>query len=489
MNGRPRQRSSGGNRSRANTSPMNQPRNQNRNSNPNRNANQNPININENPLFGNANRNGRSPSPHGIQNQNQNDVDHFSAHSHHTENEEYDDENDGFYDNDDDEFQHNNDGEWNEGNGNEGDEYYDGDEYDGYEDDGYVNNTQHPRQQRPPRPNQRAHANGANSHFQPAISENHSPIVPPRRGRAFDIRPQYLNALPHFMGDKAKKWFLTLPANSIRTWAEMQQAFLDEYYSVAKTSDARRDIRMSKSSKPQASDDRRSRSVPPKGTTRDANDDRLASLERELAKLKKSGGADVASAKYDVCGACGGLGHKSIECQSGGNGYEEVNQVSGDRNYNDMNSNTYHPGLRNHPNFKYGNASNQMNPNFQGASKNNSSYQNRQQGGNNQGGGGYQRNSYNQGGNQGYNNNRSNYQQRNYNNQEQQGGNSGGDDPVNSKLDDIMNMMKESDKKNEMRDKSVAALERQVGQLAEEVAQIKKDKGKFLSDTTLNPSH
>ncbi|KAI3795000.1 hypothetical protein L1987_37643 [Smallanthus sonchifolius] len=199
----------------------------------------------------------------------------------------------------------------------------------------------------------------------------------------------------------------------------------------------------------------KSKSVPPKGTTRDANDDRLASLERELAKLKKSGSAYVSSVKYDVCGACGELGHKSIECQSGGNGYEEVNQVLGDRNYNDMNSNTYHPGLRNHPNFKYGNVSNQMNPNFQGASQKNSSYQNHQQGG-----GGYQRNSYNQ-----------------------------GDDPVNSKLDAIMNVMKESDKKNEMRDKSFAAMERQVGQLAEEVAQIKKDKGKLPSDTTLNPSH
>ncbi|KAF5772732.1 putative retrotransposon gag domain-containing protein [Helianthus annuus] len=95
----------------------------------------------------------------------------------------------------------------------------------------------------------------------------------------FDCKPHYINILPHFNGrsndepythlaefssvcntigghnfaleevklrlfqfslkDKAKQWFLTLPANSIRTWGQMQQAFLDEYYSMAKTDDAR----------------------------------------------------------------------------------------------------------------------------------------------------------------------------------------------------------------------------------------------------------
>jgi len=46
---------------------------------------------------------------------------------------------------------------------------------------------------------------------------------------------------------------------------------------------------------------------------------------------------------------------------------EEVNAIQGQRgggiNYN-MNSNTYHPGLRNHPNFSYRNPTNQSNPNF-----------------------------------------------------------------------------------------------------------------------------
>ena len=121
---------------------------------------------------------------------------------------------------------------------------------------------------------------GVDSHFRPAIAMNASPIVPPvLRGRAFEVRPQCLSILPSFYGkaveepylhvsefeaicgtiggrgfspnefkivlfqftlkDKAKQWFLALPSGSIFTWAEMQQQFLDEYYTMQKTSDAR----------------------------------------------------------------------------------------------------------------------------------------------------------------------------------------------------------------------------------------------------------
>ena len=125
---------------------------------------------------------------------------------------------------------------------------------------------------------------GVDSHFRPAIAVNASPIVPPvLRGRAFEVRPQCLSILPSFYGkateepylhlsefeaicgtigdqgfspdevklvlfqftlkDKAKQWFLALPSGSIFTWAEMQQQFLDEYYTMQKTSDARTSIR------------------------------------------------------------------------------------------------------------------------------------------------------------------------------------------------------------------------------------------------------
>ncbi|XP_022008233.1 uncharacterized protein LOC110907580 [Helianthus annuus] len=129
------------------------------------------------------------------------------------------------------------------------------------------------RRQQPPQ--------GVNDRFRPIVTENYSPIVCERR--MFDCKPHYINILPHFNGrsnnepythlaefssvcntigghnfaleevklrlfqfslkDKAKQWFLTLPANGIRTWGEMQQAFLDEYYSMAKTDGARDEIR------------------------------------------------------------------------------------------------------------------------------------------------------------------------------------------------------------------------------------------------------
>src|ERR1044071_10251167 len=86
---------------------------------------------------------------------------------------------------------------------------------------------------------------------------------------------------------------------------------------------------------------------------------------------------------YNVCSTCQEIGHTAEVCGVGvqETPSEEVNAIQGGgRNY-DMNSNTYHPGLRNHPNFRYGNASNQMNSNFkpnaQGGNQG-GSYQNRQ---------------------------------------------------------------------------------------------------------------
>ena len=43
--------------------------------------------------------------------------------------------------------------------------------------------------------------------------------------------------------DKAKRWFYTLPSASVYTWAEMQQRFLEEFYTAQKTNDARRSLR------------------------------------------------------------------------------------------------------------------------------------------------------------------------------------------------------------------------------------------------------
>ncbi|XP_022011548.1 uncharacterized protein LOC110911259 [Helianthus annuus] len=304
----------------------------------------------------------------------------------------------------------------------------------------------------------------------------------------------------------------------------MQQAFLDEYYSMAKTDDARDEIRsfrqlsgeplheaftrfrelmrkcphhqiqkwelvkcfvrglddttwnrlestsngtlfsnhedddweflerMSKRSKAKESADRAkkhptSRSWPDCDSS---SKDRIETLERELARMKKR---EVNAMQYAVCEECGDIRHRTENCQA----TVEVNQVYGDRRQYDMNSNTYHPGLRNHPNFRYGNASNQMNPNFQSGNQGGYSHQNCQRG-------------YNQDGHGSMNN---------------QGG--GGD--LSAKMDAMLSMMQESKKENEIRDKSHEALAKQVGQLAEEVAQMRGNIGKLPSDTTMNPKH
>ncbi|XP_022030820.1 uncharacterized protein LOC110931746 [Helianthus annuus] len=171
---------------------------------------------------------------------------------------------------------------------------------------------------------------------------------------------------------------------------------------------------------------------------------------------------EVNVVQYAVCEECGGIGHRTENCQA----IAGVNQVYGDRRQYDMNSNTYHPGLRNHPNFRYGNASNQMNLNFQSGNQGGYSHQT------------HQRNYNNQGSNESGSNNQT-----------------GGDD-LSAKMDALLNVVKESNsdikemkKTNEIRDKSHEALAKQVGQLADEMAQIRGSMGKLPSDTTVNPKH
>ncbi|XP_021986179.1 GATA zinc finger domain-containing protein 14-like [Helianthus annuus] len=351
-----------------------------------------------------------------------------------------------------------------------------------------------PHRQQPPRE--------VNDRFRPVVTDNDSPIVCKRR--MFDCKPHYINILPNFNGrsndepythlaefsaicstiwghdfaleevklrlfqlslkDKAKQWFLTLPANSIRTWGEMQQVFLDEYYSMVKTNDARDEIRSfhQLSSEPLHEAFTRYKELIRKcphhqieklelvkcfvrglddetwnhlestsnGTLlSNYEDDDWEFLERMSKRSKSKESADRAK-KHPVSQSLPDLDSK-----------DRISNLERDG----MNSNTYHPGLRNHPNFRYGNASNQMNPNFQSG---------------NQGGQGNYQRGYNQSGNGGGTSN------------------SQGDDSLNSKLDAIMNAITNSNqeikakmkKEFEVRDKSHKALEKQVGQLAQETA-------------------
>ncbi|XP_022008004.1 uncharacterized protein LOC110907314 [Helianthus annuus] len=125
-----------------------------------------------------------------------------------------------------------------------------------------------------------------------------------------------------------------------------------------------------------------------------------------------------------------------------------------------MNSNTYHPGFRNHPNFTYGNPSNQANPNFQGSQGN---FAPRQP----------------------FNN------QSGFSGQSSSGGN------------EVMEMLKAMQlemqrrnqiddariQKDEIRDKAIQSLTTQMSQLASDVAILKKAKGQLQSDTVTNPKN
>ncbi|XP_076937908.1 uncharacterized protein LOC143605815 [Bidens hawaiensis] len=114
---------------------------------------------------------------------------------------------------------------------------------------------------------------GSEAHFRTIITNNPSPVVIPhnQQGRTFKVRTNALQSLPKYKGlameepyfhleaydsmcntiggqgfsleGKAKRWFYTLPSTSIYTWAEMQQRFLEEFYTAQKTNDARRNLR------------------------------------------------------------------------------------------------------------------------------------------------------------------------------------------------------------------------------------------------------
>ncbi|XP_021989580.1 uncharacterized protein LOC110886127 [Helianthus annuus] len=86
----------------------------------------------------------------------------------------------------------------------------------------------------------------------------------------------------------------------------------------------------------------------------------------------ENGGVQTTNQVYNVCTNCNEIGHIAEVCLVGvvEDQVEEVNAIQGGGHNFNMNSNTYYPGLRNHPNFRYGNPTNQANPNFQGAQGN-----------------------------------------------------------------------------------------------------------------------
>ena len=442
---------------------------------------------------------------------------------------------------------------------------------------------------------------GVDSHYRPAVNDNPGPIVMPnRRGRQFEIRPNYLTILPKFSGNaieepyfhldeyhaicstiggphftqeevklrlfqfsltgKAKQWYHMLPSNSIHTWHEMQQEFLDEFFPMGKTTDAIENIRlfqqqsgeplheawarfkelirlvphhemkkwelikafcdglmddeikyvrstsggkfltrnpdfewnfleeMAKDSKTQASARRKSKGQSSRYSRSDVElKERMETLERHVSKMGRTGGREVKSIGYGVCEVCQEIGHNGSDCPSSvPSGEEEINQVySSNRKPYDMNSNTYHPGLRNHPNFSYANATNQLNPNFQVP---NQGAQTQQQQG------GYQR-QYNQGGQQG------GYQRRYNQAQEEPQAQIANNNPP-SDMATILSMLRKAEEKqekrdaearlkDEIRDKAAEAVNRQIEQMVGDISLLMSERktGVLPSDTMVNPAH
>ncbi|RWR93155.1 hypothetical protein CKAN_02239100 [Cinnamomum micranthum f. kanehirae] len=96
-------------------------------------------------------------------------------------------------------------------------------------------------------------------HYSPSKYASPSCIqLPTIQAAQYEIKPSIIILIPSFYGlnnedpynhiddfllkDKAKYWLSTLPANSITTWAQLQQKFLDKYFSVGKTNQYRRSI-------------------------------------------------------------------------------------------------------------------------------------------------------------------------------------------------------------------------------------------------------
>ncbi|XP_021991334.1 uncharacterized protein LOC110888103 [Helianthus annuus] len=219
---------------------------------------------------------------------------------------------------------------------------------------------------------------------------------------------------------------------------------------------------LSKSSKTQAFADR---SVKPHQiiVNNQPSNERFDALEKKIDMICQKLGKDVSlvSQVQALCEICGDMGHVAFDCPMNFGSSEEVNQVYEERKSYDMNSNTYHPGLRNHPNFQYDNPANQMNPNFQGSSQ--------------------------QGGQQQFQPRQIKFQGQSQN--QGQASSSQGNATIegSTKLDEILGILKGVVQEQEVQGKTVGSLTQQVGQLAEEVAI--RQQGKLPSDTTINPQY
>ncbi|KAI3770488.1 hypothetical protein L6452_01622 [Arctium lappa] len=318
---------------------------------------------------------------------------------------------------------------------------------------------------------------------------------------------------PFSLKGRAKQWFISLEPRSISTWDDMQKKFLAEYFPIRKTAEIHHGLdpthrglvnaasggtMMTKSdeeawqfletySRSLSSHNfswMAHRSVSSVSNAEELNDLRKE-FKSEIGELSKKmdlvlGG--IAGKKNDVlqvqnaCTHCGDSSHSASECIVFYS--ESVNQSQGFVNHNqDPFSSTYNAGWRKHPILSWKNnqegPSNQprfqnhhhegqsSQPKFQGQNHNHSHSGNYHHGN--------QSHNQNFGGNNNYNNNRQ------------------GSTLIEKQLQDIMAMMNNYTQSAATTNKFVAALEKQVGQLAEQMN--RRDGGTLPSMTKPNPSH
>ncbi|CAN6687658.1 unnamed protein product [Malus baccata var. baccata] len=60
--------------------------------------------------------------------------------------------------------------------------------------------------------------------------------------RGFSAKSIKLRLFPYTLKDQARRWLLTLPSGSISTWAQLNEKFLNKYYTASKTLDMRTQI-------------------------------------------------------------------------------------------------------------------------------------------------------------------------------------------------------------------------------------------------------
>ncbi|XP_022040270.1 uncharacterized protein LOC110942814 [Helianthus annuus] len=198
--------------------------------------------------------------------------------------------------------------------------------------------------------------------------------------------------------------------------------------------------RQSATSKRQAQSSRRERSSSAKSVDYEAEErvEKLRHqsllLERQLAQINLGKGGEVKTANtFSVCTECGELGHQVGECVVLGGQTDEVNQIYGERKYltNEVNSIRIGKEITRKEVTRIGaNIIKGLKP------------------------------------------------------------------TTNSKIKAIIKGVggikatsKDIQKDNEVRDKTSEAMQKQLGQLAEDLVQLRKDPGKLPSTTTVNPAH